>query len=97
VDEVSRPGEPVKLLRLVNAHMTFRVERTSATCMICHELKDRGEPSCERCGLGAFHFSCYTDAIARSPKEQAFWAATSDDEAEPLTRFAIFLCPGCRS
>jgi hypothetical protein len=92
-----RAEEPVKLLRLVNAHLSFVVARTSATCIICHELKDRGEPSCERCGLGAFHFSCYTDAIARSPKEQAFWTATSDEEAEPLTRFAIFLCPGCRS
>jgi hypothetical protein len=98
VDEVSRPGEPVKLVRLVNAHLSFVVARTSATCIVCHELKGRSdEPSCERWGLGAFHFSCYTDAIARSPKEQAFWAATSDEEAEPLTRFAIFLCPGCRS
>jgi hypothetical protein len=94
---MSRPGEPVKLLRLVNAHLAFVVARTSATCIVCHELKDRGEPSCERCRLGAFHFSCYTDAIARSPKEQAFWTASSDDEAEALTRFAIFLCPGCRS
>ena len=93
-----KAGEPVKLLRLVNAHLRFRVERGCATCIVCHELKDRAdEPTCERCGLGAFHFSCYADAIARSPKEVAFWASTSDDEAEPLTRFAIFLCPGCRS
>jgi hypothetical protein len=95
---MSRPGKPMKLLRLVNSHLSFVVARTTATCMICHELKGRSdEPSCERCGLGVFHFSCYIDAIARSPKEQAFWAATSDDAAEVLTRFAIFLCPGCRS
>jgi hypothetical protein len=62
---VSRPsklGEPVKLLRLVNAHLHFRVERGCATCIVCHELKGReDEPTCERCGLGAFHLSCYTE------------------------------------
>jgi hypothetical protein len=74
---MSRPGAPVKLLGK-NAHLSFVVARTSATCLVCHELKGRrDEPACERCGLGAFHFSCYTDAIARSPKEQAFWARNS--------------------
>jgi hypothetical protein len=95
---VSRSGEPVKLLRLVTAHMRFRVERTSATCVICHELKDRGdEPSCERCGLGAFHLDCYIAAIARGPRERRFWATRSAAVSGALAPFAPFLCPGCRS
>lgn len=94
---MSRPAAPFKLLPRVNAHLWFRVERHSATCIVCHELQDRGEPSCERCGLGAFHFGCYTAAIARAPKERAFWVSTSSAESDALVRFAIFLCPGCRS
>jgi hypothetical protein len=97
VGEVSRSaGDPVKPVRLVS-HLALIVTRVTATCLICHELMDEGEPPCERCGLGAFHLYCYTEAIARSPKERRFWATHSSAVAEVLTRFAPFLCPGCRS
>jgi hypothetical protein len=49
---MSRPGEPRVKLLVKNAHLSFVVERTSATCIVCHELKGRSdEPACERCGL----------------------------------------------
>jgi hypothetical protein len=90
---VSRAGESVKL----KGHLSFRVRRTPATCMICRELKDASEPTCERCGLGAFHLDCYIDAIVSGRRERRFWATRSADVAEALSNSAIFLCPGCRS
>lgn len=90
---MSRAGGSVKL----KGHLSFLVHRPRPTCMICRELKDPGEPLCERCGLGPFHLDCYVDRIARGRWEQRFWATRSAVVAEALTRSAMFLCPGCRS
>jgi hypothetical protein len=94
---MSGPVGPVRLLPPVNTHAWFVVKRTSTVCMVCREPLDSGEPPCERCGLLTFCLDCYIETIARAPKEQAFWASQDSDESEALTRFAIFLCPGCRS
>jgi hypothetical protein len=95
---MSRPEEqPVKLVPFMNSHLAFVVKRASTRRMICREPLDSGEPPCERCGLLTFCLDCYIETIARSPKERRFWATTSTRVSEALTRFAIFLCPGCRS
>lgn len=90
---MSRSGDAVKL----TSHLALLEERTPATCMICHELKDSGEPLCERCGLGVFHLQCYVQAIALAPEERRFWTTRSAAEAEALAALTPFLCPGCRS
>jgi len=95
---IPNPPGPLKLYGGVSAHLAFIVERPAAACAVCGQGFDGDElppPACERCGLAAFHFRCYVDAVALAPVERAIFAQTVDDPAtDPVV---IFLCSGCRS
>jgi hypothetical protein len=51
-------------------------------------------PTCERCGVTLGHFKCYLRAVARAPRERAFFA---NRDPEDLSLDTILLCLGCRS
>lgn len=80
----SLPPRPLKLYTGTSAHLVAVVERDlPAACVACRGgfAADELVPSCERCGDRSTHFGCYVDAIAREPRERAFFATGTDLDA----------------
>lgn len=91
-----RAPRPLKLYGGLNAHLVVVAERAvPAACIVCRGgfAADEPVPCCERCGARSAHLVCYVDAIAREPRERAFFS-TAAPAADVLI---AIVCAGCRS
>ena len=93
------PSGPAKLCtRQVHLPVLVGQLEGAQACLLCRQPFKRSQrrftPTCERCGVPLGHFRCYLRAVARAPRERAFFAHRDPGD---LGLDVLLLCIGCRS